>query len=283
MSWDNLKVVLAISRTGSLTAAARHLGIDQSTAGRRLSAFEAELGVILFTRSKAGFVPTEAGMVTIARANDIEQSYDRMRDTLNQTQHSAVGTVRLVGNPWVLERLSRHALPALLEAHPHLHLHMSTRLPPSPLRGKATIALWFEVPPRAAEFTTALGTIPYGVYHRAGRACDENDWVAFLDDEAPRPLIAGKLRRLMGEHGRLRMTATDAMLLRAAVAGGVGRALLPLCIGDDCAELVRVQPGPAEFSRTLSMHLNPDTIETKRVQTTVDWLRASFAEHFEAP
>lgn len=283
MSWDNLKVVLAISRTGSLTAAAQHLGVDQSTAGRRLNAFEAELGVILFTRSKAGFVPTEAGMVTIARAEEIEKSYDRMRDTLNQSQHSAVGTVRLLGNPWVLERLTRRALPALLAAHPHLHLRLSTRLPPSPMRGDATIALWFEVPPRAAEFTTPLGTVPYAVYRSAEHPCATQDWVAFLDDEAPRPVIAGKLRRLMGEHGTLRMTATDAALLRAAVAGGIGQALLPQCLGEDCPELERVRKGPAEFSRTLSMHLNPDTVETKRVQTIMDWLRASFTDCFAAP
>jgi len=37
VDWDNLKVALAISRTGSLTQAAQMLGIDQSTAGRRLS------------------------------------------------------------------------------------------------------------------------------------------------------------------------------------------------------------------------------------------------------
>src|SRR3546814_11953315 len=42
MDWDNLKVALAISRTGSLTQAAQMLGIDQSTAGPRLSALEGD-------------------------------------------------------------------------------------------------------------------------------------------------------------------------------------------------------------------------------------------------
>ena len=61
MDWNNLKVALTISRTGSLTRAAQVLGIDTSTAGRRLSTLEADPGVPLFVRTKAGFALTDAG------------------------------------------------------------------------------------------------------------------------------------------------------------------------------------------------------------------------------
>lgn len=70
MDWDNLKVALAFSRTGSLTQASQVLGIDQSTAGRRLGALEADLGAILFVRSKTGFSLTDAGEAAVARHRD---------------------------------------------------------------------------------------------------------------------------------------------------------------------------------------------------------------------
>ncbi len=72
MDWSHLKVVLAVSRAGSLTGAARLLGTDQTTAGRRLTALEDQLGTALFVRSKAGFLPTEPGRIVIANAERVE-------------------------------------------------------------------------------------------------------------------------------------------------------------------------------------------------------------------
>ena len=47
MIWENLKVLLAVDREGSLSAAAKFLGMDQSTASRKLTALEGDLGTIL--------------------------------------------------------------------------------------------------------------------------------------------------------------------------------------------------------------------------------------------
>ncbi|MFP5442941.1 MAG: LysR family transcriptional regulator, partial [Betaproteobacteria bacterium] len=44
MNWDDTRIFLALTRAPSLRAAARSLGIDQATVGRRLNALEAELG-----------------------------------------------------------------------------------------------------------------------------------------------------------------------------------------------------------------------------------------------
>src|SRR5690606_40414607 len=81
-NWDDLKVLLAISRVGSLTLAAEVLGIDQSTCGRRLTALEAALGAILFLRSKTGLTLTEAGETAVARAVEIEARMERLTESL---------------------------------------------------------------------------------------------------------------------------------------------------------------------------------------------------------
>ena len=61
MDWNDLKLVLAIHRAGNLKGAAQVMKIDQSTAGRRLAALEANLGAILFVRARSGFSLTDAG------------------------------------------------------------------------------------------------------------------------------------------------------------------------------------------------------------------------------
>jgi len=58
LNWDDLKILLAVARAGSLSRAAVQLGLGQSTVSRRLSGLEATLGTKLFKRSKTGLVLT---------------------------------------------------------------------------------------------------------------------------------------------------------------------------------------------------------------------------------
>ena len=94
IGWDNLKILLAISRFGSLTTASQSLGLDQSTVGRKLSALEADLGLILFVRSRSGFAPTQAGEAAIKRALEMEQQVNALIDDVSIPEHGAVGMVR---------------------------------------------------------------------------------------------------------------------------------------------------------------------------------------------
>ena len=107
--WDHLKVVLAINRGGSLTAAATLLGMDQTTAGRRLNALEESLGNALFLRSKGGFAATEAGQIVIENAQRVEARLDQMRETLDDIHDGVSGVLRLTGNNWMLQLGGAHS------------------------------------------------------------------------------------------------------------------------------------------------------------------------------
>ena len=89
MDWSHLKVALAVSRGGSLTSAAQLLGMDQTTAGRRLNALEDQLGVALFVRAKSGFLPTEQGQLVVERALKVEAEIDRMAEDIAASQAGA--------------------------------------------------------------------------------------------------------------------------------------------------------------------------------------------------
>lgn len=71
-----------------------------------------------------------------------------------------VGVVRLIGNPWTVDRLARTVMAPFLTQHPHLDLRIVTLTPRSPLRGEATLSLWFEAEPRESEFAIKLGEVP---------------------------------------------------------------------------------------------------------------------------
>lgn len=293
MDWDNLKVALAISRTGSLTQAAQVLGIDQSTAGRRLGALEADLGTILFVRSKTGFSLTDAGEAAVARAIEVERMMDRLQEAVVPSE-GPVGVVRLIGNPWTLDRLTRTVMASFLAEHPHLDLRIVTLTPRSPLRGEATLSLWFEAEPRESEFAIKLGEVPYAVYRARHAGGDGNGadgvdpdslgWVTYFDEDATTPAIARATKRLRSRGEAVRLTSSDAGIMLSAVRAGIGKALLPMCVAEEDPALVRLHPGaPPELVRTLHLHAHPDTVEARRIQATIRWLRESFQTVFQPP
>lgn len=70
LSWDDLRILLAVHRAGSLLSAGTLLGLSSSTTARRLKALEAALGYQLVHRSQSGteLKPQALGMVRLAEA-----------------------------------------------------------------------------------------------------------------------------------------------------------------------------------------------------------------------
>ncbi len=64
LSWDDLRIIKAIGESGALAAAAKLLGVNNTTISRRLSLVEETLGVTLFDRRRTGYVPTPPGSGT---------------------------------------------------------------------------------------------------------------------------------------------------------------------------------------------------------------------------
>ncbi|MDT8267716.1 LysR family transcriptional regulator, partial [Roseomonas sp. DSM 102946] len=64
--WDRLRTLLALRRGGTLSAAARSLGVDHTTVARRLDSLERDLDTPLFTRTPDGFTPTPTGEQLLA-------------------------------------------------------------------------------------------------------------------------------------------------------------------------------------------------------------------------
>ncbi|CAN0601303.1 unnamed protein product, partial [Ectocarpus sp. 12 AP-2014] len=208
--WDHLKVVLAIHRGGSLTAAATLLVMDQTTAGRRLNALEEQLGIALFLRSKGGFAATEAGQIVIEHALRIEARLDQMRESLDDMHTVAAGVLRLAGNNWMLQRLAEYVLPDFLATHPRIEIRMSGRLPPGPVYSEPTVSLWFDANPHALDRATPLCSLNYAAYRSKHAPPPSSEWVQFQDDVAQGPSFARRLRQRMKPGAHMRLTATDA-------------------------------------------------------------------------
>ncbi|MEM8812829.1 MAG: LysR family transcriptional regulator, partial [Pseudomonadota bacterium] len=164
MNWDDLRILLALVRSGSLTRASKSLGIDQSTVGRRLYALESALGATLFVRSKTGIIPTEIGEKLIADAMEIERRTERIAQTAASPASEPVGELRILGDHWVLEHLACCFLPPLTRSFPKLSVRLISGYPMAAGLTAATISLWFEDPPQMGEFAIKLVDVPFALY-----------------------------------------------------------------------------------------------------------------------
>jgi len=277
LDWNDLKLVLAVHRAGNLKGAAQVLKIDQSTAGRRLSALESDLGAILFVRARAGFTLTDAGEAAVRHAREIEQQVMLFEDDLQSSGKGPTGLVRIVTNAWIISHLLVPKLPAFLGHHPRLKVHLIGETSGRSLsKREAEIALWFERTVQDHEISFDLGRIPYAIYARGNIDADTLGWVSFWDDMANREPMRWLEDRQELED--LRMTSTDATAVYAAVRTGIGKALIPMQIGDADPDLVCLSAKPPEMVRTLKAIVHPDMVNTPRIMAVVEWLRGIFLD-----
>jgi DNA-binding transcriptional LysR family regulator len=118
LCWDDLRVLLAVHREGSLLAAGRSLGLSTSTTGRRLDTLEAALGSKLVRRAQSGTVLEPAALRLVRLAEELAHGLDaRQRD------QRSVSTLR-VSVPDGMARTVAQSLLAIRHGHPPVHIEL---------------------------------------------------------------------------------------------------------------------------------------------------------------
>ena len=140
--WDDVRIFLTAYRVLSLGMAASRLGVDTSTVGRRIAAFERQVGVQLFERSREGLRPTSAAEQIFEAAEAMEAAHASLARDASGVDTAAEGTVRLTLDPGTAEFFVVPALPRLRAKHPHIVLELDASALPRDLRRReADLAL----------------------------------------------------------------------------------------------------------------------------------------------
>jgi DNA-binding transcriptional LysR family regulator len=93
--WNQLRALLATVDTGSLSAAARKLGLTQPTLGRQVAALEDELGVAIFERVGRRLILTEAGQQLVGHLREMGEAAERVAMTATGQSQAIEGVVRI--------------------------------------------------------------------------------------------------------------------------------------------------------------------------------------------
>jgi len=108
--WDLYRTFLAVVQEGSLSGAARRVGIAQPTAGRHVRALERSVGASLFTRSQHGLSATQAARILVPHAEAMAAAADALTRASSGEARGESGTVRLTAG----EMMGCELLPPML-------------------------------------------------------------------------------------------------------------------------------------------------------------------------
>ena len=123
--WDDYRTVMAVAQAGSLSGAARRLGVSHATVFRRLGEIERRIGARLFERSRTGYAPTIAGEDVLRAAVRIEAEVLGVERRIGGQDLRPSGTVRLTTTDTLLTGLLSPMLAAFRREHPEIALEVA--------------------------------------------------------------------------------------------------------------------------------------------------------------
>lgn len=278
LAWDDLRCVLAIARTGSLSGAARSLGVGHSTVFRRLNAIERRLGVTLFDRTREGYSVTASGELAVAAASAMEVEALAVERRMLDAAGRISGVVRLATSELFAGFLLPAALNAFLALHPEIEVEIDVSSRAVDLtRREADLAIRASNTPPDDLIGRQVGELRYAVYGARGQprvssiaALAEHPWLGLDQSLAHLAIARWRETHVAGARTRVRFNSLAPLL--HAVGEGIGIAILPIFAADRLEALSRLTPVLDEPRMKLWVLSHGDTRDNARVRALAQHL-----------
>lgn len=288
--WNHARAFLATAQSGSLSAAARRLGLTQPTLSRQVSALETELGLTLFERVGRGLEITQAGRDMLAHFATMGQAAeDAMLAATGQSQ-SVEGRVSLSVSDIIAARFMPQALVRLRELAPGIEIELLAVNHISDLqRREADIALRHVRPAEPELIARNLGEAS-GMLYGAESYLDSLAPLRTLPDlSAARFVSTGDPEEFvsyLNARGYTLQRANVACATRSGIAAwemvkqGLGLGVMMSDVGDRTLGVRPVLPEltTVHYPNWLTTHRELHT--SKRIRIVFDFLGEYFRENF---
>ncbi|QDF99731.1 LysR family transcriptional regulator [Azoarcus sp. DD4] len=273
MQWDDIRYFLELARTGSLSGAARRLGVEHSTVARRVEALERSLGIRLFDRLPKAWSLTPEGETLVTQAGRLDNealAFSRAALGVSSLQ----GTVRVSAPPVLAGHFLAPRLATTRARWQNIDLELIGESRDANLaRGEADLAIRMSRPTAPGLAARCIGEMGYGLYAAHGYTRRPREAWEFLgyDDSLVQVPQQRWLAQLAGDR-RFVFRSNDLAALLNATRVGLGIAVLPhfLAANDDAVSLVSDPVCPTLRQIWLVMH--PDVKRSPRVRLLADLL-----------
>ena len=283
--WDDVRFFLAVARTGSLSGAARVLGVGHVTVGRRVVLLEKRLGVTLLNRTPDGFATTSAGDAILRECVAMESAAMDLERIVAGRDSLMAGSVRVTTTEALAYQLVTPALAALRELHSELRIDLIIGVRSLDIaRREADLAVRFGRPSAADLVCRKLGDVGFSLYAtkrylasagipKRGQGLAGFDVIAYTGAPAlTSPFFMGESL----EGARIALRCDNPLFQVRAAAGHVGIVEAACCLGDSSPDLVRVWPNEAPVKRVAWLIVHQDMRRAARIRAVA----AAITEEF---
>jgi DNA-binding transcriptional LysR family regulator len=283
MDWQDLRCFVAMAQTGSVSAAARELGVNHSTVLRRLDSLERALGTRLFERFQSGYVMTAAGETLQARLAGVDEQIAAAQSAVGGHDQELSGEIRITTTDTLARSMLMPALARFQHQHPGVRLQLVMNNAFLNLnRREADVALRPSNTPPDTLVGRKLGMLPSAIYAarsylkaaaRRGIAPDawaEHDWVGLDDTLGHLEQARWLAHNVPASQVRMRVDSLLAMV--DAVREGIGMAPLLCHLADGERRLQRVAKPDPRFDTGLWLLTHRDLKDTARIKALTSFL-----------
>jgi DNA-binding transcriptional LysR family regulator len=284
--WNRARAFLATAEEGSLSAAARALGVTQPTLGRQVTALEEELGVALFERVGRGLTLTESGLGLLEHVRAMGEAANRVSFAATGRSQSIEGLVTITASEVVSAFLLPPVLSKLRARHPGLELDVVASTAVRDLRRReADVAIRSGKPTDPELVAKRLRDTPARLYAtrrylasigspKAPADLARADFIGFSDD-GDRFLVGMQALGFPMTKANLRLHTGNHLVLWELVKQGLGIGVIIDEVGDAEPRVLRVLPDHPPIPVPMWVVAHREVRTSRRIRLVFDAIVAA--------
>ncbi len=271
-NWDDLRFMLAVAEQGSVSAAARVLGVNHATVLRRIAAFEARHGGEIFDRTPQGYTVPQDRQNLVEAARSVEEAVFSLERLIESDQAPLSGVVRVTSTDTLCQGLLPQLLQGLQKEAANLRIELICSNDHLDLgRLDADIAIKPAEQLQEGLVGTQSAQLGFGVYGDAALP-----WLG-MSGAIARARPAQWLAQVVDEKDVV-AKADSFLTLREMAAAGIGKTILPNVLGTPDARLQRIEAGMPDMAVGIWVTCHPDMSEVPRIRAVRTFLAGALEQ-----
>lgn len=290
IGWELYRSFLGVLQEGSLSGAARALGVAQPTVGRHIAALEKALKLPLFTRSQAGLLPTEAALALRSDAEAMASTAAALQRTAASQGEGVRGTVRVTASEIIGVEVLPPILTRLRTQYPELKIELllSNRVQDL-LHREADIAVRMLRPQQELLVARRIGEVELGLHahqsylqqHGTPHTLADLAQHALIGFDTETPFIRSVGKSLQGVFTRdnFALRSDSDLAHWALIQAGAGIGICQVALARRRPELVRLLPEQVALPLETWITMHENLRHSPRCRATFDALVEGLEQH----
>ena len=274
-NWDDFRFVLQVSKSGSVTSAARELGVNHATVLRRVSVFEENFGIQLFDKTVRGYHLIPGHQRIVEALSEVENAVQGVSRAISGAQEPLRGNVRVTSTDTFCQTILPDIAAEIKGQAGDLHIELissNLHIDLARMQADLTVRPANTLPEELDGDSPAhLG---FALYRARGRAVDT--WLG----------LAGPLGRSVAADWMAQNVSPDLVVagsdsfatLREMAARGIGKTFMPCILGDRDGRLEPDPDGPLGLSIPIWVGCHRDLALVPRVRTVRQIMSQAISE-----